>query len=209
MELRGRGLTREGFEALLQRLDPDRDRAGEAYEALRRRMLKFFEWRGASRPEELTDETIDRVCSRIAAGEEIRAEDPGRYFHGVARNVLRESWKREPEAPLNEERLPGGLTSPLEGQTSLDERRSGCLQSCLDALPPETARLLLDYYRESGGTKIGRRRDLAAVLGIGPVALRLRLHRLRGRLEACVRHCLERPETEGPSGPLEGEGGRP
>src|SRR5215510_12704015 len=81
-----------GFEKLLTLLDPDRERAGVEYEEIRSKLVKFFKWRGWPRPEELVDETIDRVCWRLAEGEVIRQTDPFLYCHGVARNVLREAW---------------------------------------------------------------------------------------------------------------------
>jgi DNA-directed RNA polymerase specialized sigma24 family protein len=210
VELTRPGLTREGLDALLALLDPDRDRAGERYEALRRRLVKLFEWRGVRDPAELADETLDRVCRRIAGGEVIRADDPGAYVLGVARNVLRESWKKEardPAAPLPDaDRAPAAIP---EGDEEL-ERRLACLQSCLASLPPETSRLVLDYYGDGGGSRIRRRQGLAAALGIAASALRLRLHRVRVRLEACVARCLEgRPETQGGARPHDGEGGSP
>ena len=85
-----RGLTREGLEALLAFLDPDRDRAGEKYQQIRQRLVKMFECRGLTPPEEPADETMDRVARRLAEGEHVRAGEPMAYFHGVARNVLRE-----------------------------------------------------------------------------------------------------------------------
>ena len=50
------GLTADIFAKLLARLDPDRERAGERYEDLRRTLTRFFEWRNAPFPEEQTDE---------------------------------------------------------------------------------------------------------------------------------------------------------
>ena len=61
------GLGGAAFEQLLSVLDADRDRAGERYEVIRRKLLKFFEWRGCQRPDELADQTIDRVLEALAA----------------------------------------------------------------------------------------------------------------------------------------------
>ena len=49
-------LSQRGFDRLLDRLGPDRERAGERYEALRFKLIKFFEWRGSPFPEGDTDE---------------------------------------------------------------------------------------------------------------------------------------------------------
>jgi DNA-directed RNA polymerase specialized sigma24 family protein len=208
VELTGGGLTRQGFEALLKRLDPDRDRAGEKYEGLRRRLRRFFEWKGGRHPEEMADEAIDRACRRIAAGEVIRAEDPAQYLLGVARNVLREAWKRDSRAP-EEPRDVDRLVDPqVHAEPSTEPERFACLQACLGALPPETARLVLEYYGEGGRERILKRKGLAEALGIPGSALRLRLHRVRARLEACVARCLQgQSETQGVSRPHEHEGG--
>ncbi|MGH9330319.1 MAG: RNA polymerase sigma factor, partial [Vicinamibacterales bacterium] len=58
----GRGTASAGFARLLERLDPDPDRAAAAYERLRAALEKFFDWHGAWPPEECADETLDRLA---------------------------------------------------------------------------------------------------------------------------------------------------
>ena len=84
-------LSAEALARFLAGLDPDSDRAGEKYESLRLTLMKFFDWRGAHFPEELADETINRVIRKIDEGETIR--DLPTYCHGVARLVLLEKLK--------------------------------------------------------------------------------------------------------------------
>src|SRR5262245_15491467 len=88
-----------GLDALLAALAADRVLAAQRYLELRGRLVRFFAWRQVSTPEDLADETLDRVCRRLADGVRIEAEDPALYVHGVARNVLREHWVRERNAP--------------------------------------------------------------------------------------------------------------
>lgn len=59
------------FNLLLERLDADRELAGEEYERLRKRLVKFFLVRGCHSPEDLADETFNRVATRIEKGEVI------------------------------------------------------------------------------------------------------------------------------------------
>jgi DNA-directed RNA polymerase specialized sigma24 family protein len=183
-----------GLDLLLAALDPDRARAAERLLLLRRKLLKFFAWSRVPFPDELVDETLDRVTRRLSEGETIRSPDPGAYVHGVARNVLRESWSRP--------RLVGAPGAALAVATTdeqvVAERRSRCLDRCLAGLPPESRRLLLAYYQGGdGAAKVAARRRLAAELQVSGGALRLRLHRLRVDLEGCVRSCLgSGPETE-------------
>jgi DNA-directed RNA polymerase specialized sigma24 family protein len=176
------GLSAASLEAVLRLLDADRERAGACYEAVRRKLVRFFECRGCSHGDELADETIDRVGRRLAEGELVRHADAGAYFHGVARNVLRESWRphrRGAPAPAR--------PAAVEAAKALGERRLQCLDGCLAALSPEERQLILWYYQAGERVHIEARRGLAGALGIRMNALRIRAHRIRARLEACVR----------------------
>ena len=183
-----------GLDRLLATLDPDRAVAAEKLLLLRRKLLKFFAWNRAAVPDELADETLDRVVRRLGEGETIRSPDPGAYVHGVARNVLHESWSRPRLV-----RVPASaLAPPPESEQVAAERRSRCLDRCLARLPAESRRLLLAYYQADGGAKIAARSRLAAELQLSSGGLRLKLHRLRVGLQGCVRSCLG-AETEASS----------
>jgi DNA-directed RNA polymerase specialized sigma24 family protein len=185
-------LTPAVFEKLLERLDPDRENAGVAYERIRQRLFKFFQWRGCPFPEEYTDRTIDRVARRIDEGTALRVEDPYLYFHGVALNVLREQ-RREAE------------TVPLSGNSSIDpaaqwetereqqekERRLDCLEQCLSQLPPESRRLVAAYHQGFRRAKIDARKQLAEELQIPLNALRIRMYRIRAGLAKSVSSCVQ------------------
>jgi DNA-directed RNA polymerase specialized sigma24 family protein len=193
---------RQGLDLLLGLLHSDRDAAGERYLLLRRRLVKFFGWRGTAAPDELADETMDRVCRRLAEGDRPTVGDPAHYVFGVARNVLREQWGRWRRAGEMPEASHEPLQDPqrAENQAELDrrlERRLACLERCLQALDPSARELILRYYRHEKQAKIDDHGEMARGLGIGMAALRVRLHRIRGRLEPCVRDCL--------SGRAEGE----
>jgi hypothetical protein len=58
-------LTGEAFKRFLACLDADTEQAGEKYEAIRQKLVKFFDWRGAHFPEECADETINRVVRKL------------------------------------------------------------------------------------------------------------------------------------------------
>src|SRR5437879_2079506 len=85
------GLTADIFAKLLARLDPNRERAGERYEDLRRTLTRFFEWRCAPFPEEQTDEVFNRVARRLGEGIEVR--NVSSYCYEVARLVCLEALK--------------------------------------------------------------------------------------------------------------------
>jgi DNA-directed RNA polymerase specialized sigma24 family protein len=193
-------LTQEAFEILLAFLDRDRERAGEKYERVRQKLVKFFKWRGCAAPEEYADTTIDRVARRIAEGAELRVKDPYLYFHGVALNVLKEHWKRPEREAEALEGLPpskGPAVQPgLEAERELErreaERRLDCLGECLRKLPPQSRELVLEYHRGAGHAKVENRRRLAEALRVPLNTLRIRVYRVRLELEGCVGDCVKR-----------------
>lgn len=183
-----------GLDRLLAALDPVRDQAADKLVLLRRKLLKYFAWNRAPFPDELADEVLDRVARRLQEGETIRNGEPGAYVYGFARNVLRESRSRPRLV-----RGPDDLLAPAPAaEQQIAERRSRCLDACLARLPEESRRLLLAYYRgDTGAERIASRRALAAEQHATPGTLRLRMHRLRGEIQGCVRSCLaEARETE-------------
>jgi len=109
-------MTPEELEALLAALGPNR----EKYEAVRRKLVRLFEWRGFASPEDLANETFKRVARRMAQRVGLRSTDPFGYFCGVAhllykeavRRKAREHYSRPPESVRNgsaSPRLPASL----------------------------------------------------------------------------------------------------
>ncbi len=190
---RGNGgwdLTGEALEQLLRLLDADRERAAERYELIRRKLIRLFAWRGCAFPEELADETINRVAKKLVEGTKVKAQNPSRYFAGVAHRVFLEVVRRE----QRERRVMAELgTQPSPEPISKEtERRLSCLDSCLARLDEKSRTLIVEFYRGSEGVRIANRKRLAAALGITVNALRIRAHRLRARLESCILECLEK-----------------
>jgi len=184
-------LTREGFEALLTQLDPDRERAGQRYEINRRKLVRLFEWRGCDSPENLTDETFDRVARKLAEGIELRSADPYGYFCGVAHLVYKEVMRR---ASRERRALEGGGWPPPECLSEDESPYLECLRQCLDGLAHEERDLVLRYHQ--GENNVRNRQALARELGIQLNALRIRVHRVRRKLEDCVHGCLGSPSRE-------------
>lgn len=184
---KSRELSREALEKLLQLLDPaDPERAARAFDALRRRLVRLFEWRGSRFPEDLTDETIYRVARRLEEGVEIRSDDPFRYFCGVAHLVFKEVLReRKKEQALEEPSNWVGHDSREDDEP--EDERMEILQDCLAALSDEHRGLILDYHEGEKRQRIENRRRIARQLDIPLNALRIRIHRIRGKLERCVK----------------------
>jgi DNA-directed RNA polymerase specialized sigma24 family protein len=173
------GLTPESLEALLRILDPDRNRAGERYEEIRRRLIRFFQWRGCESPEELADETINRVARQLAGGLVLHS-DLYAYFCGVARLVNLEEVRKEAQRHKALEAQPW---HPGEPEDDPDPRLDH-LRHCLRTLAADQQALVLRYHQ--GGQRIRDRKILCQELGIEMNALRIRVHRLRRRIETCI-----------------------
>jgi DNA-directed RNA polymerase specialized sigma24 family protein len=174
------GLTPESFESLLAWLDSDRDEAGQKYELIRQRLIKIFTCRGCLEAEDLADETINRVARKSTEIKESFVGEPIRYFCGVANKVHLEYLRRKrprtpPPVPENDDDL---------------EMEHNCLDNCIEELTAEKRYLFYEYFEEDDSAKIAQRKRLAKQLGIGLNALRIRAHRVRATLEACIKDCM-------------------
>jgi DNA-directed RNA polymerase specialized sigma24 family protein len=176
-------LTEEAFAKFLACLDPDPARAGERYEELRDALVKFLAWRSAQFPEELVDETFNRVARKLDEGEEIR--DLAAYCHGVARIVFRKSQ----EHPSNKRVELGELKAIVFQESDVTDSRWECLDHCLNQLTDENREMIIEYYQDERREKIDHRAAMAERLGIQPSALRSRVRHVRGKLERCITRC--------------------
>jgi len=186
-----RELTSQAFIRLLERLGGDEDEAAEKYEDLRHTLIRSFEWRGAPFPEEHADETFNRLARKLDEGVEIR--NVSEYAYSVARLVWLEALKGDHKrnTPLDEiQHEPVAIDTLSEKAEK--EVRLNCLDDCLDALPPDSRDLIMEYYVDEKRGRIDRRRDLAQRLGLRRDALANRSQRLRDKLEQCVTRCLKK-----------------
>jgi RNA polymerase sigma factor (sigma-70 family) len=200
--VKGWTLTEDAFSQLLKQLDPDRARAAEKYEELRRKLMKFFKWRGCLRFEEYADRTMDLVARKLTEGAKLQATSPAALFYGVAHNLLREHWRKSASEPgrlddhLELENPAGDPEKIREQAEALEERetRLACLRQCLRQLPSESVYLIKQYYAEGDVLDKEQRKQIAERLNLSATALRSRAFRIRGELEQCVNHCLKAVE---------------
>jgi len=186
-------VLRVQFEGLLQRLDPDRDRAGELYEKLRRKLIKFFEWNFCIAAEDLADETLDRVARKLT--EEVIHDLPA-YTAAVAKRIKQEANRQAlrsvpvPDLP-NQEAV---LRDPSDPEKIMQDkaesgRRARCLHLCMQRLAERDRELFFTYHREVAA-RMEYRLNLARKLGLTIGALRVRINRMRDSLESCTRKCM-------------------
>jgi DNA-directed RNA polymerase specialized sigma24 family protein len=180
-------LTRSALEKLLGSLSDKPELAAERYEDLRRLLCKFFEWRGASYPEECTDETLNRVARKLEEG--VIVQNISSYSYGIARLVFLE-WSKGPDrkqVPLDV--LTAAPAAPE--QVTEESLELECFDECLKDLSAESREIIVQYYSEDKRAKIDNRNRLAARIGIPINALRSRAQRTRQKLERCIMECLK------------------
>ncbi len=178
-------LRQTDFDRLLLWLDLNPEQAGELYEKIRWRLIAILASRGCKVPEELADETIDRVAHRVRDIEATYVGDKSLYFLGVMNNVHHEYLKR----PRLSELAPPPDDSVVKEQTYL------CLDKCIEKLTPHAREIIEQYYAADKRAKINLRKRIAAALGISNSNLRLRALRIRAKLQVCIEQCLESSQT--------------
>jgi len=147
-------------------------------------LIRIFVSKGFSDAEDLADETINRVMKKLPEIRDTYVGEPARYFHGVARFIIREVMRRKEVAV---EDVPVVSTKAEVHSDEYD-----CLLKCLRFLPADRRELILDYYVYDGRDKIELHQQMASNLGITKGALRGRAHQVRGNLENCIQKCIER-----------------
>lgn len=180
-------LTQAAFDGFLATLDINRDTAGEKYEHIRLKLLKYFQWSGSDVPDIDADETINRVMRRIYEGQDVH--NLLGYIYGVAKLVHAESVKRRNRKQVLDEGLLIELPSRVESEVANYQE---CMERCLGSLNDEDREVITEYYRYNKAKKIDCRKRLAAKLGISVNTLRVKMHRQRTKLELCVEKCMAR-----------------
>lgn len=181
-------LTQQAFDKLLNAFSEDREEAGAKYELARRKLVRFFEWRSIESADEQADETLNRVARRLDEGQTI--DNLMAYILAVAKLVWMEVIKTRQRAPIEIDD-PETTFQPVVAQDVEPDARLECLDRCLDSIPGENRKLIIDYYQEERRLKIELRQELADRLQIPLNALRIRAHRIRLSLEKCITNCLQ------------------
>jgi DNA-directed RNA polymerase specialized sigma24 family protein len=185
-------LTQEALDGLLNALSPDRDAAGARYLEMRANLVRLFEWRGCTAPEDYADEVINRCARKLGEGEAIR--DVATYSVGVARMLLKEM-SRDPAnrtSPLEQAPVP---RSPAAAGVSGEDDREDCLRRCLSGFSSDNRDFILRYYQGEKGEKIHNRKGLERFYGLAAGTLRMRALRLREKLQECMERRLERKDA--------------
>lgn len=171
------------FDRLLDWLGSDPEAAGQKYEELRRTLHNYFRRKDVDDPASLVDEVMERVTRKVNDLVPVYVGDPGAYFLGVARIVLKE-WRRQP-VPIE---LPLNLVDPTD--VTSREHKEMLLQSmeeCWQKRSPSEQSILYRYSIETSAVKIATvRGELAHELEMSLTALRVMVYRLRKEIRRCI-----------------------
>jgi RNA polymerase sigma factor (sigma-70 family) len=184
-------LQPQQFEALLRLFSDNRDEAGKFYEALRRRLVRFFLNKHCAHAEQLADLTLNRVATKADTFDPARNVRPSTFVFGFASKVYLEYLKRPERADVP---LESGDIDRTEAPDAPETNEAGfdCLDACLLKLAPEDRELVIKYYSKERAERIELRRQLAEFLGVSQDALHVRVFRLRKALRKCVDSCMEK-----------------
>lgn len=152
---------------------------------MRRRLVWYFGHKRCLSPDELADDTLNRVARRLEEEGTIADASPARYCYIVAKFVFLEHLRRieQQQSALRT------IDAPAAAIDEPQERRLDCLERCLGELAPADRDLILAYYDGDGSARIRNRKALSARLGLTPNALSIRACRIRESLEECVAGC--------------------
>jgi DNA-directed RNA polymerase specialized sigma24 family protein len=183
--------SESSFARFLAWIDNGRESEGQEYVALRSRLVAYFERKGCEIPDDLADETLERVNRRLDEAGELDVETPAKFCYITAKFVFLEYLRsgRRKESPVDSADLENFEGRNAHVGDEEKENLSRCLDRCLTTLTNEDKRLIIDYYFGERRAKIDNRREAAAKLGLTPNALAIRACRIRERLERCVREC--------------------
>lgn len=172
----------QSYSLLLRTLSSDERAAELAYSKLRSSLVRFFDLKGDRDSEDSADETLDRVSAKLGA--DVLIENLTKYSFGVARLVFLENVRKvqgEEKALKSYE-----LENP---RNTVDDETDGLskMRDCVEQLARSDRELLYKYFADMPRSELDiERRKLAESLGVSQNNLRLRIFRLRRKLENCV-----------------------
>ncbi len=186
-------LNPNAFREFLEWLDDGADSEGQKYLEMRERLVSYFDRKNCLTPDELADETLNRVARRLEEEGKIESETPAKYCYIVARFVFMESLRGmdKNSVPIDEnlqQKLVANETAKEE--LEIKEQMLNCLEHCTGKLEPDNRRMIIRYYFGEERVKIQNRRALAESFGVTTNALSIRACRVRDKLESCVGKCV-------------------
>ncbi len=181
-------MTAESLKQLLTAFSTDPAAAGDAYQKLRESLRRYFEFKGDCAPETAADATLDRIARKISEGIEIA--DITKYGFAAARLIYLERLRLE-QKQTNAARQFYAASDARAG----DEENDGFapMRECFGELPEADRKMLQNYFADLPSAELSARRQfLIDEQQMTLNQMRLRIFRLRKRLQNCVRAKLDK-----------------
>src|SRR5690242_4388211 len=101
-------LDARAFNGLLVYLDAGSNSEGQNYLQIRDRLVRFFDRKNCLTPDELADETLNRVARRLEEEGSIQSDSPAKFCYTIARYVFLESLRsnRSKEISIDDDVRP-------------------------------------------------------------------------------------------------------
>ena len=188
-------ISSSAFHRLLVWLDEGKSSDGQNYLEMRERLVAYFDRKNCLQPNDLADETLNRVARRIEEEGTIETETPAKYCYITARFVFMEALRgtEKHSVPLDDVLRKGENKVTVKDETDekeIKEKGLNCLELCTEKLETASRDMIVRYYYGEERVKIENRRALARSLNISVNALTIRACRIRDKLESCVRKCV-------------------
>ena len=179
-----KNLTSESLNRLLAELSEDERQAAAAYTHLRDSLVRFFDLKGDFEPEAAADETLDRTAAKVAANTPI--DDVKKYSFGVARLIYLERLRLFQKQKNAAEDFYAGKDTATNNAEETDDFQF--LRDCFKSLSVTDRNFLQSYFADLPYEKLtGVRNRLTVETGVPIKQMRVKIFRLRKRLENCVR----------------------
>jgi DNA-directed RNA polymerase specialized sigma24 family protein len=178
-------LDARAFHRLLAYLDAGENSERQNYVRKRERLVAYFDQKNCFAPDDLAEETLNRVACKLEEEGDIQSETAAKYCYSVARYVFYEHLRRSElsalaVAELSRESEP----SDTKHESDIKKRMLDCLEKCTRKLDYLSHKIISRYYVGKEWRKIESRRTLAAELEISMNALSIRVRDV-SRLSGC------------------------
>src|SRR5690242_10175799 len=130
------------FDRCLTALDPDRDKAGEIYVALRNVAEDFFENNKCPDARGLADEVLDVLCRIVRRKRIRRLRNASGLAYRIADNIKKRTWR----TMYRDLEIPENLLSPIidsTGESISEAEPSPCEAKCLRELSQRERHILV------------------------------------------------------------------
>src|ERR1044071_7171283 len=151
-------LDAPAFHQLLTYLDEGTSSEGQRYLQMRERLVAYFDRKNCLNPDELADQTLNRVARRLQEEGQIQSETAAKYCYTVARYIFHEHFRRSEKEDLASSELWRRANSvKITAPPRDDPNREGqlqCLESCVSKLDIPSQQIISQYYIGNATEKI-------------------------------------------------------